>query len=72
MIVKLFNHAHILYQTPDLEGELPNEAIAGHIDNGGTILLEQEGREICISRATVPELCKLLKKLATLEVKRWT
>ena len=61
MIAKLFNHPHVLYQTPDSDGEIANEAIAGHIDNGGAIILEQEGRHICINRASVPELCKLLK-----------
>ena len=69
MIVKLFNHAHILHQMPDSDMHVANEAIAGHIDNGGTICLEPEGHSICINRASVPELCKLLKKLATLEVK---
>jgi hypothetical protein len=43
------------------------EAIADHIDNGGTIVLSQEGCHICVNRASAPELCKLLKTLSTLE-----
>jgi hypothetical protein len=69
MIEKLFNHPHLLHQTPDSETDVANKAIAGQIDNGGTIVLSQEGRHICVNRASVPELYKLLKKLATLEVK---
>jgi hypothetical protein len=69
MIVKLFNHPHILHQTPDSDTDMANSDIAGHIDNGGTIFLEQEGRSICINRASVPELCKLFKMLAAKEVK---
>ena len=43
MIVKLFNHAHILHQMPDSDMHVANEAIAGHVDNGGTICLEPKG-----------------------------
>jgi hypothetical protein len=68
MIVKLFNHPHILHQTADGgDYEIANSDIAGHIDNGGTICLEQEGRTIVINRASVPELCKLLKILAAFD-----
>jgi hypothetical protein len=52
MIEKLFNHPHLLHQTPDSETDVANEAIAGQIDNGGTIVLSQEGRHIAsIARA---------------------
>jgi hypothetical protein len=40
---------------------MPNTPIAGHIDDGECILLEQEGRYINIKRGSVPELCRLLK-----------
>lgn len=53
MIEKLFNHPHLLHQTPDSETDVANEAIAGQIDNGGTIVLSQEGRHIAsIARAS--------------------
>lgn len=68
MIEKLFNHPHLLHQTA-ANDHIPNPPIAGYIDNGGTMVISQEGRDICIDRGSVPELCKLLKKLATLEVK---
>jgi len=38
---------------------MPNSTIAGHIDNGEPLILSQEGRDICITRASVPERCKL-------------
>jgi hypothetical protein len=38
MIVKLFNHVHILHQTPENMG-IANEVIAGHIDNDGKTLM---------------------------------
>ena len=69
IILKLFNRPHLLHQTADSEADMPNAPIAGYIDNGGKICLEQEGHSICINRASEPELCKLLKKPATLEVK---
>lgn len=69
MIVKLFNHGHVLYQTPDHDGDIANEAIAAQLDNNATICLEQLDQSIVINRASVPDLCKLLKKLADLEVK---
>jgi hypothetical protein len=50
MIEKLFNHPHLLHQTPDSETDVANEAIAGQIDNGGTIVLSQEGRHIWVNR----------------------
>jgi hypothetical protein len=68
MIEKLFNHPYVLYQTTDVE--LPNPAIAGYIDNGDAIVLSQEGRYIVIDYGSVPELRKLLKKLAATKVKK--
>jgi hypothetical protein len=62
MIVKLFNHPHILQQTPEHRHmDVPSRPIAGHIDNGGTICPEQESLRICINRASVPELFELLE-----------
>ena len=69
MIAKLFNHPHVLYQTASDEGDYPNEAIAAHIDNGGTICLEQAGHSIVLNRGSIPELCNLLKKLSKVEAK---
>lgn len=68
MIVKLFNHPHILHQTPDCEDDMPNTPIAGHIDDGGTSYSSRKAATSTSTAGGVPELCKLLKKLATLEV----
>ena len=69
MIEKLFHRPHLLHQTCGKNEGVPNFPIAGSLDGGGTIVLSQEGRHICVNRASIPELCKLLKTLATLEVK---
>lgn len=63
MIRKLFNQPHVLYQTSDEVG-IYNDPIAVHVDSGGTIVLTQQDADICIDAASVPELCRLLKKLA--------
>jgi len=63
MITTLFNNPRVLYQTDE---DQPNEAIAASIDNGNSIVLEQEGRHIVIDPDSVPELCKMLKELAKL------
>ena len=46
--------------------DVPDAPIAGGIDNANMIILSQEGRYLCINRASVPELCKLLKLLRLL------
>jgi hypothetical protein len=66
MIEKLFQHQHILHQTADSDMDVPDAPIAGGIDNANMIILSQEGRYLCVNRASVPELCKLLKLLRLL------
>jgi len=63
MITKLFNHAHLLFQTADDESMQPEAAVGASVDGGGVIVLEQEGRHIVINRASINELCKLLRTL---------
>jgi len=65
MIRRQFNHPHVLWQRTDHDGEMPNDAIAACIDNGGTILIQQGSAEIVLSKASVNDLCKLLKQLAS-------
>lgn len=62
MITKLFNHPHVLFQPTDEHG-ITEIAIGASVDDGGSILLEQEGRNIVIDPASVPKLCRLLRKL---------
>lgn len=54
MIEPLLRNAHLLHQTADDENEL--------------IFMSQEARYICINRATVNELRKLLRELAKREI----
>lgn len=62
MITKLFNHPHVLFQPTDENG-INEVAIGASVDNGGAIVLEQEGRHIVVAPASVPDLCKLLREL---------
>ena len=68
MITRLFNHAHVLFPGSDDEHGVSEQAIAASIDNGGLIVLEQEGRQILINRGSVNELCRLLRTLRDAEV----
>ncbi len=63
MIKKLFNDPHVLYQSVKDDTDLPESAIAIHVDNAGLICLSQENREIVLNKASVPELCKLLMQI---------
>ena len=63
MIEQLYNHPHVLYQTADEDPGIAEPAIAGSVDNGGVIVLSQEGRDIIVNQGSVPDLCNLLRKL---------
>jgi hypothetical protein len=62
MITKLFSNAHVLFQQTDDNG-FNEVAIGASVGGGGMIILEQEGRHIVIDRASVNELCRLLRTL---------
>lgn len=44
-------------------------AIGVHIDGIGNLIIEQECRHVILNPMSVPELCKLMKKLAALEAR---
>lgn len=60
MIEILFNNPRILHQTADDKDGMPELPIALSTDASGLIVLSQEGREIVINQASVPELFTLL------------
>lgn len=62
MIVKGWDHPHVIYQTPG-EDEMANEALLAHIDSGASIVISQAENSLVIDRGTVPELIKVLKIL---------
>lgn len=66
---RLFNDAHVVWQSGNGE-DVPNEAVAVCIDNGGTMLLRQGDNELVLDVRTVPELCQLMKRLAAAELKK--
>jgi hypothetical protein len=68
VIEKLLSDPHLLHQTADDESELPEPPIAVCTDASGLIFLSQEARYICVNRATVNELRKLLRELAKREI----
>lgn len=65
MITKLFNNPHVLSQSPDEADGLgiAEPAISASTDASGLIVLVQEGREILVNRKSVPELCRMLRKM---------
>lgn len=63
MIEKLFHNPRILHQTADDDSDVPCAPIAACHDATGLVVLSQEGREICINRASIPELVKLLREM---------
>jgi hypothetical protein len=67
MIEILLHNPRILHQKPDDEDGLPEFPIAACTDASGLIVLSQEGRSsIVINRASVPELCQMIRMLAAL------
>lgn len=63
MIRKLFNQPHVLHQTGNHDVQ-EQEAICFSSWDSGLISITQEEDEILINPESVPELCRLLKKLA--------
>lgn len=63
MIVKPFNNPRVLYQTADDDLGIAEPAITASVDNGGLIILNQEGRDLLVNAATVPELIRMLRDL---------
>ena len=66
-IIKLFNRPMVLYQTADDDMSSGEAAISGCLSNDDLVCLSQEGRDIVINKASVPELCKMLRTLAAAE-----
>lgn len=63
MIRELFSQPQILFQTPDEDFGVPEPAIGISIDTSGTIVLQQESDTILVNRASVRELCEVLREL---------
>ena len=61
--VKLFNSPKILWQEPSHDYGVPEAAIAGHVDNGDTICLEQEGRTIVLNPESALSLVRMIREL---------
>jgi hypothetical protein len=59
----IFNHGRVLWQSAENDDELPNEAIAIHIDNGGCLIIDQGGNSIVVNRTSLKELCDTLKQV---------
>lgn len=68
MISTMYSHAHILWQ--EHNDGIPELAIGGSVDAGGTIILTQEGQEIVVDPNAVNDLCRMLKRLRDISRKR--
>ena len=58
-----FHHGRVLWQQPVTDDDLPEAAIAGGIGNGGLLVLQQEGREIVVSRRSAPAPRRMIRAL---------
>lgn len=63
-VTKVLNKGRVVWQIPDEQVGVPEAAVLIHLDNGGTLVLEQENRYIDVSKAAVPEICRVLKEVA--------
>jgi len=72
MIVKAINDAVVFYQIPIAEEGTANAAILVHRDNGDSLVLSQEGREIVLDlhRGNVKEFIKALDGVVALSEAR--
>lgn len=64
MIARQHRNPLVVFQTPDDAGGIAEPAIAASHDDMGLIILNQEGREILINRATAPDLVRALRELS--------
>lgn len=64
MIEKVMHRGRIVYQTADEDCSMPEPALIVQVDNGGTLILQQENRYLTINRNAIPELIKALKQVA--------
>lgn len=64
MIARQYRNPLVIYQTPDDVGSIAEPAIAASHDDMGLIILNQEGREMLINRASVPDLVRALRELS--------
>lgn len=63
MIIRQNNSPRVVFQTPDDADSIAEPAIAASRDANGLIILNQEGRDLIINRASVPELVRVLREL---------
>lgn len=59
--VKAWNDALVFYQDGDDDDAVPEPALLIHIDQGGTLVIQQESRAITINRASFAALLRTLR-----------
>ncbi|HRQ59157.1 MAG TPA: hypothetical protein PLN31_17215 [Azoarcus taiwanensis] len=64
MIIRQFSNPRVIFQTPDDEDMVAEQAIAVSCDASGLIVINQEGRELLINRASVPDLVRVLREMS--------
>lgn len=62
MITTMFNYPRMINQKAQDDFSEPEIAIGCSIDSRRTVVLEQEGRQICISKGGIPDVIKVLKE----------
>lgn len=66
--IPVWNRGRVLYQETAATEEIPEPALLIHVDNGGTLVIDQEGRQITINRGSLkPLIAELRAELARKE-----
>lgn len=60
----VFHHGRVVSQTADEDCAVPEAAVLIHADGSGLVIMEQEGRHICLNRASLREVIRALQAVA--------
>lgn len=60
MIVAQYKSPYVVYQTADTEMNVPEPAIAISTDASGLVIINQEGREVVLNRASIRDLIRAI------------
>jgi hypothetical protein len=63
MITPAHHNAAVIWQDPDDAQHLPESAVLVHRNTEGTILVEQEGRTVCLNTSGARDLIAKLRQL---------
>jgi hypothetical protein len=60
-ITRIFKFGRVVWQRY-IDGEVPELPVIIHIDNGDSIIISQEGRDVILNPDTLPDFIKAIKQ----------